>query len=341
MQELRLARIRLKDIAAETGVSTNTVSLALRDSSLVAPETKAKIVEVARLSGYRPNEIAKSLVQRQSRTIGLLLTNIVNPTLTQTAQAAEMALTSCGYTTLFATSSNSVKNEIRALETFLARQVDGILIYPTNHSSLQHITALRGTRTPMVLMAGESPEGLDSVSLDERLGAHMLTNHLLELGHRRIGMIDSGTLLGNPDKVEGYRAALASGGIPFDDNLVRLKRGSSPHSGREGMAELIATAHRPTAVFCSNDMIAVGAMTACAEYSLEVPGDISIAGFDDIELAAFARPPLTSVKNDPKEFAERAVQRLLTLVESGEPQKALTQKIRPSLILRQSTAAPR
>lgn len=317
------------------------MSLALRDSALVAPDTKARIVEAARVAGYRPNEIAKSLVRRQSRTIGLLLTNIVNPTLTQTAQAAQMALTERGYTTLFATSSNSTENERHALETFLARQVDGILVYPTNHSDLHHIVALRETRTPVVLMAGESPEGLDSVSLDERLGARMLTEHLLGLGHRRIGFIDSGTLIGNPDKMEGYRTALAAAGLPFDDGLVRLLRGSSPRSGREGMADLVAAGSPPTAVFCSNDMIAVGAMAACQDQGLAVPEDISIAGFDDIEFAAYAHTPLTSVRNDPTEFARRAVQRLLDLMEADGALEPVRMRIRPSLTLRRSTAAPK
>lgn len=335
-----LARARLKDIAEQLGVSTNTVSLALRGSPLVATDTKAKIVDAARLMGYRPNEIAKSLVRKQSRTVGLLLTNIVNPTLTQTAQAAETALKARGYATLFATSNNSIDNEMQALEVFLSRQVDGILLYPSNHSRLDHIVALREARTPMVLMAGESHSGLDSVSLDERLGAEMLTDYLLGLGHRRIGMIDSGTLMGNPDKVAGYRAALEKWDVPFAPELLQLRRGASARSGREGVAELIALEQRPTAIFCSNDMIAIGAMDACVGMGLGVPGDISIAGFDDIEFAAYAKTPLTSVNNDPGQFAARAVERLLFLIESEEAQPAVIDKITPSLKLRQSTAAP-
>ncbi len=322
------------------GVSTNTVSLALRDSPLVAAETKARIVDAARLIGYRPNEIAKSLVRKQSRTVGLLLTNIVNPTLTQVAQAAETALTGRGYTTLFATSNNSLENEKRALEIFLSRQVDGILIYPTNHSQLDHIVALREARTPLILLAGESQDGLDSVSLDERLGGYMVTDHLLGLGHRRIGMIDSGSLIGNPDKVEGYRSALSQWGVEFDPALLQLRRGSSAKSGREGVADLLAQPDRPTAIFCSNDMIAIGAMDACIERGLSVPGDISIAGFDDIEFAAYAKTPLTSVNNDPAQFAARAVERLLLLIESDEAHPAVIDKIKPSLKLRQSTASP-
>jgi LacI family transcriptional regulator len=135
--------VRLRDIAGKTGFSINTVSLALRDSPRISGSVRLRIQSAALELGYVPNQIAKSLVSRETRTIGLILTDILNPTLTHTAQAIEVALAARGYDTLFATSNNTVSEEIRVVAMVRSRQVDGILIYPAQHRSLEHLRPLR------------------------------------------------------------------------------------------------------------------------------------------------------------------------------------------------------
>jgi LacI family transcriptional regulator, galactose operon repressor len=334
-------RPRLKDIAAATGFSTNTVSLALRKSPLVTEETRRIIAHAAKELRYRPNEIAKSLVQRQTRSIGLVLTNIVNPILTQTAEAVEIALSRRGYALLLATSNNLLEQETRALEAFSGRQVDGVLIYPANHSELDHIVALRQLGVPVVLLASEGHAGIDAVSFRDRQGGYMATRHLLELGHRRIGVIDGGPLIGSGEKSDGYRQALAEYGIAFDPELLRLIPGYAPGTGYRGTEELMALPAPPTAVFGSNDTLAVGVLDWCVRHGFEVPRDISIVGFDNIDLSAYFSTPLTTVAYDPQAMARMAVERVLSLIEDDEGAVETSLRvIEPRMVIRKSTAPP-
>lgn len=174
------AIIRLKDIADKTGFSTNTVSLALRQSPRIPPQTRELIRRAADELNYLPNQIAKSLVSRETKTIGLVLTDITNPTLTHTAQAIEIALAERGYGTLFATSNNTLSEEIRAIEMVRSRQVDGILIYPTGHSQLDHLRSLRRANYPIVLLVADPEAGIDAVCMDERRGAIKAARHLID-----------------------------------------------------------------------------------------------------------------------------------------------------------------
>src|SRR5690606_16972859 len=154
--------VRLKVIADKTGFSTNTVSLALRESPRIPEQTRVVIRQAAAELNYLPNQIAKSLVSRETKTIGLVLTDITNPVLTRVAQTIELALAERGYGTLFATSNNTLSEEISAIELFRARQVDGMLIYPTSHRRLDHLRPLRRANHPIVLLVGDPDAGIDA-----------------------------------------------------------------------------------------------------------------------------------------------------------------------------------
>lgn len=335
-------RTRLKDIAEATGFSINTVSLALRNSPLVVEGTKLAINHMAAKLSYRPNEIAKSLVQRQTRSVGLVMGNIANPILTRTAQAIASALMTHGFTTLFATSTNSVEQERKILDVFCGRQVDGVLIYPTNHAELDHIRALRQLHIPVVKLATERKEGIDTVSLRERFGGYIATRHLLELGHRRIGIIDDGTVDGNHEKIDGYQDALAEWGIPLDPKLLHLRRGNSPKLGHSAMDQFVALPDPPTAVFCTIDPVALGVLDWCARHGLKVPEDVSIIGFDDFDFAAFTATPLTTIAYDTHALATKAVERLLFLIDAADSAiSPVAQTIEPHLKVRESTAPAR
>jgi LacI family transcriptional regulator len=156
---LSKAIVRLKDIANKTGFSTNTVSLALRESPRIPEETRSLIRSAARELNYLPNHVAQSLVSRETRTVGLVLTDIMNPTLTQTAQAIEIALGEEGYGTLFATSNNTLSEEIKVVDMFRSRQVDGILIYPARHQNFEHLRPLRRANFPVVLLIADPNAG--------------------------------------------------------------------------------------------------------------------------------------------------------------------------------------
>jgi LacI family transcriptional regulator len=335
------ATVRLKDIADRTGFSTNTVSLALRQSPRIPLQTRELIQAAASELNYLPNHIAKSLVSRETKTIGLVLTDITNPALTQTAQAIEIALSERGYGTLFATSNNTLSEEIRAIELFRSRQVDGMLIYPTSHRRLDHIRPLRRSNYPVVLLVGDPDSGLDAVSVDDRRGAYKATRHLIDIGHRRIGIIDSANPLGNLEKRDGYLQALSDVGIDYEPSLAVDPHGHSTVSGYHAMGRLLGVGRPPSAVFAANDSLAIGALRWCQVHNVKVPYDVAIIGFDNIEFAEYASVPLSTVNYAADVLSRMAVDRVMRLISVGDhlPEPKVT-LIDPELIVRESTVAP-
>ena len=328
---------RLKDIADKTGFSTNTVSLALRDSPRIPVETRQTIRQVAADLNYTPNHVAKSLVNRETKTIGLVLTHIMNPTLTQTAQHVELALAERGYGTLFATSNGTLTEEIRVIEMFRSRRVDGILIYPAVHSELEHIRSLRRAGFPAVLIAGPDA-GIDVVGVDDRSGARRATRHLIELGHKRIGFLDPWHSVGNDEKREGYEAALSAAGLPLDPTLIVETSGHYATHGYYAMDELMNAAKPPTAVFTHNDSLGLGALRWCHRHSRRVPQDVAIMGYDNIEYSEFAEPPLSTMNYAVEVVSRMAVDRIMRLIAAGDqlPEPRVT-LIDPELVVRGST----
>lgn len=331
--------IRLKDIADRTGFSVNTVSLALRQSPRIPQDTALRIREAAEALNYLPNHVAKSLVSRETKTIGLVLTDITNPALTQVAQAIEMALSHRGYSTLFATSNNDLDEEKRVIEVFRSRQVDGMLIYPRSHRELAHIRRLRQANYPVVLLVGDPDAGIDAVCVDERRGAYRAVRHLIDIGHTRIGIIDTASAKGNLEKRDGYIEAHQEANLAVDMDLLADPLGNTVIRGYWAMDRLMSLPRRPTAVFAANDSLAIGALRWTQKNNLRVPKDVAIIGFDNIEFAEHAGTPISSVKYEVDMVTELAVERLLQLIAApdGLPEPRVTM-IDPELIVRDSTA---
>ncbi|EAR49734.1 ribose operon repressor RbsR [Oceanicola granulosus HTCC2516] len=331
----------LKDIAARTGLSVNTVSLALRGSRRISSDTRRKVEDAAGALDYTPNHAAKSLISRRTMTIGLLLTDVTSPVLTQVARSVELTLKKHGYVTLLAASNGDQEEESRALATFRARQVDGMLVYPNSHDALDEVARLRDAGTPVVLLAGPDDTPLDLVCIDERHGAEAAVRHLIEIGHRRIGLMSSTEMHGNRQKQQGYADALAAAGIAYDDALVVDPLGNSASHGFEAVARLMARpGPKPTALFVDNDPLAIGALRWCQLNGVAVPDDLALVGFDNVEAGAFAAIPLTTVDYPVDQVAEIAVQRLVRRIENeATPDDDTPVRIRPHLVVRQSTAA--
>ena len=328
---------RLKDIADKTGFSTNTVSLALRESPRIPLETRDVIRRAAEELNYQPNHVARSLVSRETKTIGLVLTDIMNPTLTETAQQVELALAERGYGTLFATSNHKLSQEKRLVEMFRSRRVDGLLIYPAVHDQLEHLKALR-KHFPIVLLIGGPDIGIDVVSVDDRSGAHRAVKHLIGLGHRRIGLLNPQSQTGNSEKYEGYQRALAEAGIPLDPALVVATNGHYATHGYYALDNLMSIKNPPTALFSHNDSLAFGALRWCHRNGRRVPQDLAIMGYDNIEFTEFAEPPISTMNYAVDLVSRTAVDRLMRLIAAGaEPPEPRVTLIDPELVVRGST----
>lgn len=334
---MRPSTTRLKDIADKTGFSANTVSLALRESPRIPEETREVIRRAARELNYQPNHVARSLVSRETKTIGLILTDIMNPTLTRTAQQVELALAERGYGTLFATSNHALSEEQRLIEMFRSRRVDGMLIYPAVHHELSHLKALR-RNFPVVLLIAGPDAGIDAVSVDDRAGSKRAIRHLIDLGHKRIGFLDPNASRFNNEKFEGYQQALADAKLPFDPALVVSTNGHYATHGYYALDNLMSIKQPPTAVFSHNDSLAIGALRWCHKHGRRVPEDIAIMGYDNIEFTEFAQPPLTTMNYAVDQVSRMAVDRLMRLIgardQAPEPRVTL---IEPDLVVRAST----
>jgi len=332
--------VRLKDIALATGFSANTVSLALRESRRIPKETRDLILAAARQLNYLPNHVAKSLVSRETKTIGLILTDIMNPTLTLAARSIERELAARGYSLMLAASDNVLGKEIAALDVFRSRQVDGILVYPTAHRQLDRIRPLRESGYPVVLLVADPDAGLDVVGIDDRRGAYKAVKHLIGLGHRAVAFLDSARALGNSEKYDGYAAALRDGGSAPNPALVIDPHGHRATEGYRAMGELVGRGGRPTALFAANDSLAIGALRWCSDHQVAVPADLAIVGYDDIEASAYIDVPLTTVHYAADIVSDLAVKRLLALITAPDrlPEPEVT-LIEPELVIRASCGA--
>ena len=328
-------RARLKDIAEATGFSANTVSLALRGSPRLPEETRERILKEAERLNYFPNHIARSLASNATRTIGLIMTDIMNPTLTLAARTIERELSKAGYAMMFAASDTKVESEKRAIALFLSYQVDGMLIYPANHGEYDHITAVAESGTPVLLLAELPGTGLDTVAIDDRAGAFKAVRHLCERGHRQIAMLDGGMALGNHDKLDGARRAAGQAGLAGEAITVFDPGGHSAEHGYAAMDKVMAREPSPSAVFASTDALAMGALRWCRERGISVPDDLAIMGYDNTEIAAFSALPLTTVNYAADEISRIGVDRILRRIENNDTDsQPVTQLIEPQLVVR-------
>jgi LacI family transcriptional regulator len=334
---LQKTRTRLKDIAVATGYSANTVSLALRGSPRIPEETRERIQSAARGLNYLPNTIAQALVSRETRTIGLVLTDIMNPTLTLVSRFLEQELAQRGYSLMLSASDHDPTKELSALEVFRSRQVDGILIYPTNHDRLDHIRAVRQAGYPALVLADIPFAGIDVVAIDDRSGAYKAVRHLIGRGHRKIAMLDAAQLLRNSEKHDGAIRAVTDAGLPAETLVVIKPDGHTATAGFQAIGDAMKQKDRPTALFATTDSLAIGVLRWCRENGVSVPDDLAIVGYDNTEAADFSSVPLTSIDYAAADVSRHAVDRILSLMGRASPPAPIVTLIDPEIVVRQSS----
>jgi DNA-binding LacI/PurR family transcriptional regulator len=327
--------VSIKDIARAAQVSHSTVSRALRNSPLVNPQTRALIHKIAADRGYHVSAVARSLVLRRTNTLGVVVTTISDPFAGEVVGGIEEVALAREYSVILATSQSDPARELHAVRSFQERRVDGIVVMASRIGSL-YLPMLLETKLPIVLINSHHPgDFVCCVGIDNFAGARLATQHLADLKHRRIAYI--GDRLGfqsDTERFAGYRETIEQAGLAFDPALVAHGDGS-PDGGRAAMRSLLALRARPTAVFCYNDREAFGAMRAIRDSGLAVPRDISIVGFDDLFLAPYVNPPLTTVSQPKREMGMMAAELLLQRMNGEEPGSRTTAG---TLVVRESTA---
>lgn len=335
----------LADVARLAGVVPMTASRAINNTGYVSKDVRAKVLKAARKLHYRPNVLARQLKGKSLRAVGVVLADTANPFVSELVAGIREVLEADDYTVYMSASGGSVEHELRALHSFVDHRVDGILV--TTWGTAEGDRALAGyarQQIPIVSVGRTGVPGVDSVTVDHRNGAKLMMRHLLDLGHHRIGYIGSFSRGDRvPLRVQGYKEALAEAGIPWrEEYLVREVRAAgsaSEQDGYEGMMELMRLKQRPTAVFARNDFAAIGALHAAQSLGLRVPADVAVAGFDNVRMAAYTSPPLTTVAQPILEQGRAGARMLLERIDALVKDKPRRVFMDCRLVVRESTAA--
>jgi LacI family transcriptional regulator len=334
------ARVAARDVAQLAGVSTATVSRALNNPGQVDPETLARVREAMSKLRYVPHGVARSLRSRRSRMVGAIVPSFDYALYARTTSALQQRLSENGYSVVLAEHHYQLADELQVTRHLIEHGVDAFVFVGVDHDPRLY-SLLEDYGRPFVLTWGVDPSGRNPcIGFDNRAATYQMARHLLELGHRRFGMI-SADPQGNDrarERGAGIRAALADAGLRLDDACVQYARISLP-SAKEAMQRMLAVPERPTAVLATNDVLAVGAMLACREAGVRIPDDISVTGVDNTDLGATQTPGLTSVRTPIVEIGRAAAEQLIARLDGRE--FTAVQSLPFDLVFRGSTAPPR
>jgi DNA-binding LacI/PurR family transcriptional regulator len=316
-----MSPVSIKDIARVADVSHSTVSRALTDSPLVSADTKARIQRLAHDMGYSPDAQARSLVVGRTQTVGLVVTTITDPFIGAVVQTIENTASDHGYTVILSSSNAEPDREIATVEMLRSKRVDGVIVTSSRVGALyqDHLDRLG---VPVVLLNSHSAQSgpyTFSITVNNRHGACLATEHLIRSGHRRIAYITGpADHSDDQERLAGYRQALAEARIAFDPALVVPGTGRTG-GGERALPKLSALDEPPSAIFCYNDMTAIGLLRAARWAGLSIPRDLAVVGFDDIPFASYVYPSLTTVAQPKAEMGRQAMQMVLDLIEAEAP----------------------
>lgn len=334
------SRVTLQIIADRLAVSTATVSLALRDSPLVAEATRIRVREIAREMGYRYNRGAAALRTDRTNIVAVGFHDITNPYFAELLAAIEETTTAQGRSVLLGTYAEDLERQRRVLDTLAEYRPDGMILCPAARSTAESLRPLIDAGIPIVQLSRElAGVELDFVGSDDRAGTFQAMEHLIGLGHRRIAFICANEEISTGrNRYASYREMLANHGLPFDPTLVHMGIGTR-ENGLKGIQHVLDAADPPTAAFCMNDIAAFGAMLGLRHRGREAGRDFSIVGCDDVKEAAQWFPALTTVHNFQDEMGAKSAEFLLNrIAEPAAPLQRLT--LTPKLIVRGTTCPP-
>ena len=336
----------IHDVATQSGVSIGTVSAVINRKATVSDRTRRRVLQVISELNYRPSAAARRRLQPTAeKSIGLIVKEINNPYFADIIFGAQEAARELGYNVLVAHTDRSYEFEQQLTELLVAKDVDGLIINPllTDETDLSHLFEIRRNNIPLVLI--ESIRGIQAsmVDVDNVAAARGAVEHLIELGHTRIAHFAGPQYSSHSDeRIEGVRRAHSAQRHVFTDDDV-IYAGAGLEDGYRASIEFFrdrGPAERPTAVTCYNDLVAIGVLRGLRELGLDVPGDVSVVGFDDIDVASYLAVPLTTVRMPRREIGRRATQMLIESVEaegSLPPRKVL---LETELVVRASSAPP-
>jgi len=339
-------RVSIKDIAKAAGVSYSTVSRALNDSPLISQNVRENIQEIAKTMGYTPNALAQSLQSHRTNSVGLVITTIADPFFADIVHGVEDVARRAGISVFLASSNNDPEEEIRIIETFGRRRVDGVIV-ASSRIGPGYAERLGQIRIPVIVVNTEAQEdqnNLFSVSVNDFVGACQAVQYLIDIGHRKIGYMGvSNRPASNALRLRGYLSTMEKNSIDVHPEWICKNMDESPGAlsldlaiGKEMSAQILKT--DVTAVFCYCDTVAAGAIDGFRKAGVGIPEDLSIIGFDNNTISEIIQPALTTVHQPKQEIGEIAMQMLLNSLSGGVVEDML---LDPYLVVRESTSAPK
>jgi LacI family transcriptional regulator len=328
-------KVTIQDVAQAAGVSRQTVSRAINNRDEISVETRTRIMAIVEQMGYRPSSIARGLATQHTRTLGLVIPDVANPFFSEVARGAEHAAYAEGYTVFLCNTDENPQRELAILQLLEEQRVDGVVLC----SSRLDEEALRAmlTRHPTVVLVNRQLEvsEVSTVLLEDKLGAQLLTQHLIDTGHQAIGFLAGPRAsMSGSKRAEGYFATLTASALTHDPGWIH-SCAPTVQGGHEAAQTLLIQHPELTALFCYNDLVAIGTLKACADLGRTVPDDLAIVGFDDIPLAALVTPPLTTCRVPRYEVGAQAMRLLLDHI-NGCTDACTEIILSPELIVRAS-----
>lgn len=328
------------DVAREAGVSIAAVSQVINGKGKISEERRHEIIRVMERLHYQPSLIASALTGKRTYTIGLLVPDISNPFFAEIARAVEDQGHQLGYSLIICSTENKDERVERYISLLQQKSVDGIVI-GTGIDNKETLKPFLDKAIPIMMIAREMP-GLDvkTVIVDDYAGGRMAAEHLLALGHRRVAVLaESPRLSSSRERIRGFRQGVERAGGELPDSSVKACGDVLVEEGKRQAAQLLQAAERPSAIFCCNDLLAIGTLQAAKQLGLRVPADLSVVGFDNTILASVTDPPLTTVAQPTEKMGRIAVDQLIGQIAKEEAGELRT-VMQPELIVRNSTAEP-
>ncbi len=327
----------IKDVARLVGVSTATVSHVINNTRYVSDGLKKKILEAIDELHYHPNAVARSLVKKETHTIGIIISDILNPFYTAIVRGIEDVTYQSGYNVMLCNSDEDPGKEVLYIQILIERRIDGLVISSAFKDGVHPLLSKLKMVSLVTIVRKVRGLAVDSVFGDNVEGVYQAVRHLIQLGHRRIAIISGPTRLSSgEERLLGYQKALGDHGITVDSNFIKFgdfKR----ESGYTLTKEVLQQKEVPTALFVANNQMTIGALNAINELGIRVPKDLSLVSFDDMEWYSFLNPPLTTVEQSPYLMGKTAGEMLLQRI--NKKRKSIKKIIIPSrLIVRESTA---
>jgi DNA-binding LacI/PurR family transcriptional regulator len=324
--------VTIQDVANAAGVSPSTISRALADSPRVKLETRRRVQQLAQEMGYMPSAIARGLATRRTHKLGVVVLALADPFVSELVSYIDQVACQHGYSLLLSSCGDDPQRELAAFNLLRQQRVDAVIVADPSVPE-RFVPSMKNGESPVVLI--NKKHYPHSVATDNLAAATLAVNHLLDLGHTRLAYIGSSkNKVESQERLTGYQQTLTQRGMPVDPSLI-VEGDGGCQGGWQGAAKLLRLPEPPTAIFCFDDLTAMGAMGAIQATGLSVPGDISVVGCDDIALGQYLSPPLTTVAQYKDQLARLSVEMALSLLHAEQPMP--NQLLPARLVLRGST----